>query len=107
MASSTEKIRENLLRRMAARQGLMLTKSRRRDPRALDFGSYWLNDPRLGATVFGDEWGASLDEVEKFLTSDRRERHGDVEEPQEAMSSSAHEVAAVERALRDLRETTP
>jgi hypothetical protein len=32
-----EKLRENRLRRMAERQGLRLTKSRRREPRALDY----------------------------------------------------------------------
>jgi hypothetical protein len=36
----TEKVRENRLRRMAERQGLALRKSRRRDPRAIDYGGW-------------------------------------------------------------------
>jgi hypothetical protein len=66
--------REMKLRRMAARQGLALVKSRRRDPRALDFGTYWLvdaNDPkpaRSHAPWIGHPDGfGSLDEVEAFL----------------------------------------
>ena len=39
------KIRENRLRRMAERQGVKLQKSRRRDPHALDYGTYRLIDP--------------------------------------------------------------
>jgi hypothetical protein len=35
--TDAEKIRENRMRRMAERQGLRLSKSRRRDPRAIDY----------------------------------------------------------------------
>jgi hypothetical protein len=38
MATGTEKIYENRLRRAAERQGLTLSKSRRRDPLATDYG---------------------------------------------------------------------
>lgn len=75
MASSItqEKVRENRLRRMAERQGLRLTKSRRRDPRALDYGGYALVDETNGI-VFGTEgvgrMVATLDEVEAYLTGD-------------------------------------
>jgi hypothetical protein len=41
---------ENRLRRAAERQGLTLTKSRRRDPRAVGYGTYTLID---GDTVLG------------------------------------------------------
>lgn len=72
-----EKIRENRLRRMAERQGLKLVKSRRRDPRALDYGRYWLvlaegvqpteaRDRR--ELVAGSRTGRSLDEIEEVLT---------------------------------------
>ena len=55
MASSTlEKVRENRLRRMASRQGLQLLKSRRRDPRALDYGTYWLVDASGVEVARGD-----------------------------------------------------
>ena len=70
--SDSEKVRENRLRRMAERQGLRLVKSRRRDPRAIDFGCWMIVDPAINAVVAGTEvvgrphW--SLDDVERFLT---------------------------------------
>jgi hypothetical protein len=66
---TSEKIRENRLRRMAERQGYILKKSRRRDPRAFDYGSYWVIDGRHNTLLAGGEFGADLDEVESFLTS--------------------------------------
>ena len=67
-----DKVRENRIRRMATRQGLMLTKSRRRDPYALDYGNYWLVDPSLNALVAGGQFGMSLDDVEEWLTTPER-----------------------------------
>jgi hypothetical protein len=61
-----EKIRENRLRRAARRQGLKLTKSRRRDPRALDYGRYWLTDIYTNRDLV-DINGYTLDEVEEVL----------------------------------------
>lgn len=68
----TDKVRENRLRRMAARRGLQLIKSGRRDPQALDYGLYALIDPTTGGAVnpalvnmFTCSW--SLDEVETYL----------------------------------------
>jgi hypothetical protein len=61
-----EKIRENRLRRAARRQGLKLTKSRRRDPRALDYGRYWLTDTYTNRDLV-DINGYTLDEVEEVL----------------------------------------
>jgi len=54
---------------MAERCGLILRKSRRRDPRAWDFGSYWLVDADRNALVFPDVHGGSLDDMERYLTS--------------------------------------
>lgn len=69
-----EKVRENRLRRMAKRQGLELVKSRRRDPRAYDFGAYWLvkitgpgDNWRSRELVAGGDSGMSLDDVERAL----------------------------------------
>ena len=59
-----EKVREIRLRRMAERQGLTLSRSRRRDPRALDYGKYWL---RKGDQLVTTEEGISMDEVEAYL----------------------------------------
>lgn len=68
--------REIRMRRKAARQGLMLQKSRRRDPDALDYGGYQLVDPGTNALVFGELvgrfFGASLDEIEDYLSGGRR-----------------------------------
>jgi hypothetical protein len=43
-AQSADKIRKTRLRRIAARQGLTLRKSPRRDPDALGYGTYMLAD---------------------------------------------------------------
>lgn len=60
---SDPKTHENLLRRMAKRQGYELRKSRRRDPRAVDYGTYALVPAKGKPRTF-----ASIEEVEKFLT---------------------------------------
>jgi hypothetical protein len=51
-------VRHNRLRRAAQRQGLTLSKSRRRDPRATDYGTY-----QLGGRALAD-----LDAVEEALS---------------------------------------
>lgn len=71
-----QKVRENRLRRMAKRQGLALSASGRRDPRAIDYGAYALFDAERHFEVAGvDGTGRfefSLDDVEKYLTGGRR-----------------------------------
>jgi hypothetical protein len=62
-----EKVRENRLRAAALRQGLTLQKSRRRDPRALDYQGHWLKDARA-KTILGGEHGTTLDAIEAYLT---------------------------------------
>jgi hypothetical protein len=83
-----EKARENRLRRMAERQGLVLRKPRRRDTRALDYGELWLmrfwvedESGRINAVLnpegSDDAWLGpfrSLDELEVWLTSDPKDR---------------------------------
>jgi hypothetical protein len=71
-----EKVRENRIRRMAARQGMSLMKSRRRDPRAYDYGGYILLDARTSSPAVGDPsfnrgW-LDLDEVEQALNEGAR-----------------------------------
>jgi hypothetical protein len=75
------KVRENRLRRMAARQGLKLARNPRRDPRAIDYGSYMLTDANevliadFGWDHVRSPEGASwLDDVEAWLTRPRRVR---------------------------------
>jgi hypothetical protein len=65
------KVRENRLRRVAERQGLRLVKSRRRDPRAIDYGTFGLVDPATNTLVAGSAstgYGLSLDDIEEQLT---------------------------------------
>lgn len=69
----SEKVRENRLRRMAERQGLRLTKTRRRDRLAFDYGTWGLRDATTDDIVVGDErrkhgYGYTLDEIERYLT---------------------------------------
>ena len=48
----------------------MLTKSRRRDPRAYDYGTYMLVDHQTNTLVAGSSqsgYGLSLDEIETAL----------------------------------------
>jgi hypothetical protein len=58
---------EDRMRRAAQGQGQRLIKSRRRDPRALDCGGYWLVDVRTGDLVAGGDFGVSLHEVARYL----------------------------------------
>lgn len=60
MSSHTREVRA---RRAAERQGIALSKSRRRDPRALDFGLWTLDDPRRQRHLTG----LTLDQVEHYL----------------------------------------
>jgi hypothetical protein len=67
------KVAETRARRMAQRQGYRLEKSRRRDPRAVDFGSYMLVDIDTGGVVaYGltSGYGLSLTDVFEILTED-------------------------------------
>jgi hypothetical protein len=76
----SKKVRENRLRRAAERQGLMLIKSRRRDPRAIDYGLYVLVSDTKGNRIgryggqaavsdFARGYGMTLDEIEEQLNS--------------------------------------
>jgi len=59
-----------IFRRMAERQGFVLRKSRRRDPRALDFGTFLLTEGRRNRPVTGP---LTLAEVEAWLTGGEAE----------------------------------
>jgi hypothetical protein len=72
-AQTADKIRENRLRRIAARQGLTLRKSPRRDPRALGYGTYMLADSTTRRVVSMDwnlpgGYGLDLDAIEEVLS---------------------------------------
>jgi hypothetical protein len=79
MSSDDEsvKVRENRLRRKARRQGLELQKSRRRDPHALDYGTYQLVDATTNSVVASgltSGYGLTLGDIERELTKPRRRR---------------------------------
>jgi hypothetical protein len=61
------------LRRMAERRGLQLQKSRRRDPRAYDYGTYRLVDARTNTVIayagYNDH-GLTLNQIKDYLTGD-------------------------------------
>ena len=70
MTDAEFKVFENRLRRMAKRQGLRLEKTRRRDPRALDYGKYMLVNVETNAVVFGADSGrmdVTLDRIAAYL----------------------------------------
>jgi hypothetical protein len=50
---------------------MFVHKSRRRDPRALDYDSYWLLDVETEAVVVGGKRGFTIDELEAELTKPR------------------------------------
>lgn len=68
--AQAEKIRENRLRRMAHRQGLRVYKSRRRDPRAIDYGGYLIADDRNRVVAGDSSYSMDLDDVERYLSED-------------------------------------
>lgn len=70
MTDQEYKVLENRLRRAAERQGLRLEKSRSRDPRATDYGTYQLVDPSTNTLVaYGLQggYGMALDEIAREL----------------------------------------
>ena len=95
-----ERVRENRLRRAAQRQGLQLVKSRRRDPRAFDFGTYQLLD---GTTVVAS--GRGLDAVEEWLLGSGTGEGCTIDDPKHDHDgiwwSAADELGAMAREARD------
>lgn len=68
---TAEKVRENRLRRIAERRGYRLIKSRRRDPLAINYGTYTVNDPTINVN-FPHCSNVGLDEVEQFFSGPAR-----------------------------------
>lgn len=74
--NTAERTQQQRVRRMAERQGLDLVISRRRDPRALDYGAHYL------VKAGGEHWRSreqvaefrGLDEVEAWLDTPRDQR---------------------------------
>ena len=76
---ASEITREKRLRRAAARQGLRLSKSARRDPYAKDYGKYRVENPHQGGVIVAGgspfDYSLDLDEVEVVLLPDRYRKH--------------------------------
>lgn len=73
MSPQALKVLENKLRRSAERQGFRLEKSRARDPRATDWGTYQLVDNQtnaLAARGLQSGYGLDLSEIAEFLFDD-------------------------------------
>lgn len=65
--TTTEKVFENRVRRMAARQGITIRKSQRRDHRAIDFGRYYLADASTNFLLYEAD---TIDDAHAYLTQD-------------------------------------
>jgi hypothetical protein len=63
----SEKVLENRLRRLAAREGYVLRKSRAREWRLENRQEYMLVDASTNISVRGSYYDADLDEIAEFL----------------------------------------
>lgn len=92
--------RENRLRHMAKARGYILSKSRRRNPNALDYGRYWLSYAESGFRVFGgvDRAGLDLDDVEEWLTGETQRRW-------QAEALAKEEADAIARRIGEAQQT--
>jgi hypothetical protein len=75
MTVQEHKVLENRLRRAAERQGFRMEKSRSRDPRSVDHGTYRITDQRNNSIVKANwdsprSFGLGLDDVARFLFED-------------------------------------
>ncbi len=69
----TERTTEQRLRRAAERQRLRLERSRRRDTRALDYGTYQLRNTDTDVVVHcatSGGYGLTLDQIEAILNGE-------------------------------------
>ncbi|MDW7730689.1 MAG: hypothetical protein SCJ94_11930 [Bacillota bacterium] len=71
-----DKVRENRLRRHAARLGLRLIKSRAQKYQQNNQGGYMIIDPEMKIPTQGVKFELSLDEVEAFLKQHEEELRG-------------------------------
>jgi hypothetical protein len=59
--------RDNRLRCVALRRGFIVRKSGIKDPKAVAYGGYMVTRADSGLIVLGHGYGASVDDVAKFL----------------------------------------
>ena len=72
---TVDKTYENRVRRQVGRRGYRLEKSRRKDPKAWDYGTYQIVDVATSAIVgayfdVGQGYGLSIEDVEEWLEGD-------------------------------------
>ncbi|MEO3976670.1 hypothetical protein [Streptomyces sp. CAU 1734] len=71
--TSARKIEETRLRGVARRRGMVLQRSRARDPQALGYGLYRIADAETGSVIAGSGVGGytmTLDQVTAYLADD-------------------------------------
>jgi hypothetical protein len=70
MSKFHRQTRENQLRRVALRRGLRMTKSGRKDPRAIDYDGFMVTDLTTGQIALGNDghaYSATIEDVECYL----------------------------------------
>lgn len=58
---------ESQVRRLAARHGLQLSKSRRRSPYLDDYARYFVSNPSTSNVLLTSEYGVTLEEAEELV----------------------------------------
>ena len=74
MTDRETKVFEDRLRRLADRRGLILSKSRAREPGSLTYGGYHLVNQETGGIEFGygnagRNYAATLEDIEQYLST--------------------------------------
>lgn len=67
MITTSEKVRENYLRRKATRLGFFLKKSRGKKWKIHDRQGYMIIDTQFNSIECGQDFDLSIEDVEKFL----------------------------------------
>jgi len=70
----SEKVRENRLRRWAARLGLSLRKSRARNWNIDNYQRFMIVDPSINTILAGQKYDMDLDAVEKYLKEEEADK---------------------------------
>ena len=103
--STDQRVRENRLRRLAHRQGLMARKVQRRDIRALDYGRWSLAWHDTGE-VITDATGLTADELERYLLRDFATFHALVERMATEQGTPVSIPAAIRRYVTTTEQET-
>jgi hypothetical protein len=70
---TAEKVRENRFRRILKRRGYILIKVRRKDPLAIDYGTYFITDFNTRMVAGAEDWKRlTLNGVEDWISADAK-----------------------------------